>query len=96
MPKPCHFPSLDSCQKRFLWAHKEVGLALYPVIGLVLQVGDSEKFPHAIGRESLEPLLRVSKQDPWLTATEEDGNEKRLLQLEPACKADFVSSPDPV
>ena len=24
MPEPCKFPSLDSCQKRFLWTHKEV------------------------------------------------------------------------
>ena len=23
MPAPCKFPSLDSCQKRFLWTHKE-------------------------------------------------------------------------
>ena len=37
MPKPCKFPSIDSCQKQFLWTHKEVDLALHPVIGLVLQ-----------------------------------------------------------
>ena len=37
MPKPCKFPSLDSCQKRFLWTHKEVDLALHQVVGLVLQ-----------------------------------------------------------
>ena len=27
MREPCVFPSLDSRQKRFLWAHKEAGLA---------------------------------------------------------------------
>ena len=43
--KPCKFPSLDSCQKRFLWTHKGVDLAPRPVIGLVLKVGDAEKFP---------------------------------------------------
>ena len=43
MPCPCEFPSLDSCQKRFLWTHKEVDLALHPVIGVVLHVGDAEK-----------------------------------------------------
>ena len=43
-PEPCKFPSLDSCQKRFLWTHKEVDLAPHPVVGLVLQVGDAEKF----------------------------------------------------
>ena len=24
MPEPCEFPSLDSCQKKYLWAHTEV------------------------------------------------------------------------
>ena len=33
MPEPCIYPSLDSCQKRFMWTHKEVDLALHPVIG---------------------------------------------------------------
>ena len=36
MPEPCKFPSLDSCQKRFLLTHKEVDLAPHPVIDLVL------------------------------------------------------------
>ena len=48
MSEPCKFPSLDSCQKRFLWTHKEVDLAPHPVVGLVLQIGDTEKI--AIGR----------------------------------------------
>ena len=34
MPKPCEFPSLDSCQKRFLWTHKEFYLAPHPVVVL--------------------------------------------------------------
>ena len=34
MPEPCNFPSLDSCQKGFLWTHKKVDLLLHPVIGL--------------------------------------------------------------
>ena len=57
MPKPCKFPSLDSCQMRFLWTHKEADLALHPVFGLVLQVGDVEKFTQALGFESLDPFL---------------------------------------
>ena len=56
MPEPCKFPSLDSCQKRFLWTHKEVDLTLHPVVGLLLQVGDADKFPHASGFESLDPF----------------------------------------
>ena len=44
MPEPCDFLSLDSYQKRFLWALNEVNLAPHPVVGLVLKEGDTEKF----------------------------------------------------
>ena len=54
MPELCEFSSLDSRQKRLLWAHKGVDLALHPVIDLVLQEGDGERFPQALGLESLE------------------------------------------
>ena len=43
MPEPCKFPSFDSCRKRFLGTEEEVDPAPHPVVGLVLQVGDSEK-----------------------------------------------------
>ena len=71
MPEPCKFPSLDSCQRRFLWTHKEADLAPHPVVGLVLQVGDTEQFLHAHGFESLDPFFRVSKQGPCFTAIDE-------------------------
>ena len=45
-------------QKRFLWTNKELDLAPHPVVDLVLQVEDTEKFPHALGFESLDPFLR--------------------------------------
>ena len=45
MPEPCKFPPLDTCQKRSLWTHQKVDLAVHPVIGLVLQARDGEKFP---------------------------------------------------
>ena len=57
MPKPCRFLSLDWCQKRFLWTHKEVDLPPHPVVGLVLQVGDAEKFLQALGFKGLHPFL---------------------------------------
>ena len=79
MLKPCKFPSIDSCQKRFLWTHKDVHLASHPVVGLVLQVGDTEK-PHAFGFESLDPFFRVSKQASCFIAVEEDGGDMRLAQ----------------
>ena len=82
MPKPCKFLTLNSCQKRFLWTHKEVDLAPHPVSGLVLQVGDVENLPRALGFEGLDPLPRDSQQGPRFTAKEEDGSDKRLEELE--------------
>ena len=56
MPEPCKFPSLDTCQKRFLWTHKEVDLAPHSVVGLVLQVGDMEKFPSPLAEPNMTLL----------------------------------------
>ena len=58
MPEPCMFLSLGSSLKRFLWTHKESDLAQHPVIGLVLQVGDVEKFPQAFGFENIDPFFQ--------------------------------------
>ena len=88
MPEPCKFSSLDSRRKRFLCTHKEVDLAPNTVVGLVLQVGDAEKFPLALGFESLDPFFRVSKQGPCFTTIAEDGGDKRLVELDLACKDD--------
>ena len=49
VPEPCEFPSLVSCQRRFLWAHKEVDLAPHPIVGLALQIGDAEKL-HTVSK----------------------------------------------
>ena len=60
MPEPYKFPSLDSCQKRFLQTHEEVNLAPHPVVGLVLQVGDTEMLLQALGLESQDSLIPAS------------------------------------
>ena len=65
MPEPSRFPSLDSCQKWLLWTHHEVDLAPHPLIGLVLQVGDMEKFPQALDFDSLDPFFRVSAESMY-------------------------------
>ena len=64
MSEPCRFLSLESCQKSFLWTHKEVDLALHPVVGLVLQVGDAEKFPQALVAKAWILFFKVSQQGP--------------------------------
>ena len=56
-------------------------MILISSIGLVLQVGDAEKFPQALGYESLDPFFRVSKQGPCLTAMEENRGDKILAHL---------------
>ena len=40
-------------------------------------------------------FFRVSKQSPCFTAVEEDGGDKRFVELELACKADGFALPDP-
>ena len=40
-------------------------------------------------------FFRVSKQGPCFTAIEEDGGDKRSVQLELACEADAVAQTDP-
>ena len=77
MPEPCKFPSLDSCQKKFLWTRQEVDLAPHPVVRLVFQVGDAEKFPQAVGFKSLDLFFTVSEKSPCFTALDEDGGDKK-------------------
>ena len=36
MREPCKFPSLYSCQKKFLWTHEGVDFASHAVVGLEL------------------------------------------------------------
>ena len=73
-----------------VWTHKEVDLVTHPIVGLVLQIGNAEKFLQARGFESLDPVLRVSKEGPCFTAVEAAGGDKKLVQLELACEADGV------
>ena len=69
-------------QVSFMWTHKEADLVPHPVVGLMLQVGDAEMFPHALGFESLDSFVRVSKQGPCFKAVEEDRGDKRRVELE--------------
>ena len=61
MPEPCKCLSLDSCQKKVPWTHKEVCLAPHPVVSLVFQVGDTEKFPQALCFKNFETSF-ISQQ----------------------------------
>ena len=85
IPEPCKVLCLDSRQERFPLAQEEVHLAPHPVVGLVLQVRDAEKFSQAHGFECFYLFFSVSKQGPCFTAIEEEGSDKGLAQLELAC-----------
>ena len=91
LPEPGKLPSLDSCQKRFRWTGKKADLALHSDVGLVLQEGDAEKFPQALGFESLDPFFQSQQAGSIFHSVEEE-----LVQLELACDADGVAPPDPV
>ena len=76
MSEPCKFPSLDSCQKRFLWVCKEVDLPQQPAIGLVLKVGEAEMLSQALNLECLRSFfLSVSKQRSCFIVLEEARDE---------------------
>ena len=60
----------------------------------MLQVRDEERFPQALGFESLDLFLGVGRLGPCLTAIQEDGSDKRLVQFKLVCQADGVASPD--
>ena len=62
----------------------------------MLLVGDAQKFPRPPDFESLDPFFRVTKKGPCFTVIEEDGGNKRLVELELACKADAVALADPL
>ena len=62
VPELCKFPSLNTCQKRFLWTHEGADLASHPVVGLVLRVGDTEKFPQAFGFRRLGSFSQIQIQ----------------------------------
>ena len=94
MSERCEFSVLHSCQKGFLWTYKTVDLAPNPVVALVFQVGDAEKFPRALGFESVDPFLRVSKQISCITAKEKNKGAKRIVHFEFACEGASVTTPD--
>ena len=94
MPEPCMYQSLDSCQKRFVWTHTD--LARHPDVGLVLQVGNAEKFSEALGLGSLDPFFQSQQEGSMLSVIEEDEGDKRLVENELSCKADGVAPLDSV
>ena len=93
-PEPCKFPSLDSCQKRFLWTHKKVDL--HPVVGCVFQVGDAAEFPQAVGFESLDPFSWSQQAGTMFHSRRRGWSWQRLVLHGLARQADGAVLQDPV
>ena len=57
MPEPCKFPSLDGCQKGSCGPTRKLSFLCTQSFALCSKKGDAEKFPHALGFESLDPFF---------------------------------------
>ena len=68
---PCKFSSRDSFQKRLLWTHKKVDLAVHLVVGLVPASGKCREVSsgHLISKAGIL-FFRVNKQGPCFTASD--------------------------
>ena len=74
MPVSCKFASFDNFQKSLLWTHKDADHALRRVLGLMLQIGDTQKFPHALAFKSQDHFSQSqqagsmfhSRREGWL------------------------------
>ena len=65
--EPCKFPSLDCCQKRFLWTHKEVDLAPHQSLVLYSKWKMQRGFLIHLVSTAWILFFRVSKQGPCFT-----------------------------
>ena len=93
MPEQCKFPFLESCQKRFLWAHNEVEFISRWCCAPSRRYGEvsSNTWFRRPGS-----FFQSQQAGSCFTAVEEDGGNKRHVEVELARKGDGVASPDPV
>ena len=94
MPAPCKFLSLDSCHRRFLRTRKLILLHTQLFCAPSRRYRELSSCTHFQRLESF--FSRSRKQGPSVTARENDGGDKRLVELQLACEADGVAPPDPV
>ena len=99
MSKPCKLPSLGS------WAVARTGVGQGQLPEGNRSCSSPSRWSCAPSRKCRDvssstwyrkPGTGASKQDPCFTSVEEDGGDKRLVQLELACEVDGFAPPDPV
>ena len=76
--------------------HCETATSSRDTVTSLFTLRDVERIPQALGFENLDPFFRASKQGLCFTALEEDGGDKRLVELELAFEADGIALPDSV
>ena len=59
-------------------------------------VGPHEPLDATVKRRKLAWFEHLTRHDSLSKAMEEDGGDKRLVELELACEVDGVAPPDPV
>ena len=82
MPEPRKIPSSDSCQKRFLWTHKEFGLASRPIVGLVLQNRRCREVSSGTWRRPRRTKTKQIKTRQNKSARESEGKRRGVEDLE--------------
>ena len=94
-PNHASFPPLTVARRGSCGpTRKLIGLAPHPVVGLVLQTGDAEKFPQALGFECLVLFFFFFQSQPagsLFQAQRRMEVTKRLVVLELSRKADGVA-----
>ena len=78
---PASFCLLKVARSGFCGPTRNMILLCTQSFGLVLQVGDTKKCPHALDFKSLDPFFWVSKQGACFAATGEDGGDYCLTNI---------------
>ena len=65
MPEPASFRLLTVARRASFGLTRKFIFSPHPVVCLVLQVGDVEMFPQALGFESLNPFFSRNHRGGW-------------------------------
>ena len=90
-PNYASFPSLDVARREYCGPKRESILLRTELLVSCSKHEMRKKCPQTLRFEGLDSFLRVSQQGPCFTALEEDGGDKRRVQLERAFEAECVA-----
>ena len=85
MPEPCKFRLLTVARRGSCGPKRKLSLLRTQSLVLISMQKMRRSFLMHFGLESLDPFFRVSKQSLRFTAVEENGDDKRLVELYCCC-----------